>query len=708
MEMDTESKSEKQKSFYIKLPVLIVIAVIVGIGLYLVFSQFNMDRVESDYLTHTQDAGAVFFELDSNGNKVELGAVYGEAGFLEEIIGSEFLDSVRSSDTRSDTDAQRHRIGYSRLLTKNIEFANLTAYLQEDISYIIFLDDMIIFSDFSESDIALGSMQFFDEEQQKPIQRLAQVVSIFLPYDYVGMTLTVIEFITPEQAEWWYPVMFEITTSDAEGLSYIIMYGPLGVLSGSIGAVVILITVLLALQMFGGKKTWWLLLLPIIYGILAMVRMALIPFYSGWQHGLFQNMIDYINTFAVFCGGNLLLIFLAFRMSTRLRFILIAITAVHFMVTAYFIIYRYVSYEYAFLYDMPWLSVIGFVCIVFAFVLMILERKENRYFKQCLSVTLVFVIGYALITIITRFTNYSMYLELVAPIAVVGVLSFFNLNDVLYLLILLLAIVFSIDEYISEMAERRSRLSALELTNQMKTEFLGNMSHELKTPLTSVSVLGKHSFSVMTEDWQQGDAGSDEMRDNVQIIDELRDNLRIIVVESDRMRRIVDDLLNVAAIEQGDFTLRKEYFSFPDLMQEIGETQFKALNVNKNELKFSFAPDLPMIYADRDRIREVLLNLISNATRHTNDGSITITAKQVHKRIMISVSDTGEGIPEELQKSLFRRFLGADIGRAHGTGLGLYICKQIIEVHGGNIRLESKQGSGTTVYIELPLEGERD
>jgi len=261
------------------------------------------------------------------------------------------------------------------------------------------------------------------------------------------------------------------------------------------------------------------------------------------------------------------------------------------------------------------------------------------------------------------------------------------------------------DECITDMAKRRLSISALELTNHMKTEFLGNMSHELKTPLTSVSVLSKHSYSIMTEDWKKDSDDTNEARNNLQYIDEIRDNLRIIAVDSDRMKRIIDGLLNVAAIEQKEFTLKKEYFSIPDLVREIGGIQFKTINTNENVLKFNFASDLPQIYADRERICDVLFNLLSNAARHTKNGTIVVAARQDRKGFYISISDNGEGIPEDMQKDLFRRFSGADTGRAHNTGLGLYVCKQIVDLHDGNIRIESKPGAGTTVSIDLPVKG---
>jgi len=269
-----------------------------------------------------------------------------------------------------------------------------------------------------------------------------------------------------------------------------------------------------------------------------------------------------------------------------------------------------------------------------------------------------------------------------------------NIQDLIIVSVALGATMYAqVSLYREQQRKIDAQNAALQELNLMKTEFLGNMSHELKTPLTCVSVLGKHSYGVMTEDWPLDDSGLDEMRDN----------LRIIVVESDRMKRIVDELLNVAVIEQGKFILSKEDFPLPELAEELHGVHFKAINTNGNTLEFDFAPDLPHVFADRSRLREVLINLLSNAARHTKGGAIRIIARPEGGHIALSVADNGEGIPEELRESLFTKFLGAETGRAHGTGLGLYICKQIVKAHGGEIRIESEPGAGTAVHFTLPL-----
>jgi len=245
--------------------------------------------------------------------------------------------------------------------------------------------------------------------------------------------------------------------------------------------------------------------------------------------------------------------------------------------------------------------------------------------------------------------------------------------------------------YVRIYDNRQKQLLGLE---KLKTEFLSNMSHELRTPLTGVSGFAQYSFNVLNDDWPLDNAGLDEMRDN----------LRLIVVESDRMRRIVEQMLDLAAIEQGKFILAKQRMKISELAEGLQGIHFKVLNINNNALDIDIQPDIPDITADRDRLFQVLLNLTSNALRHTKNGVVAIAAKLENGRVALTVSDNGEGIPKDFRDKIFERFLIADIGRAHGTGLGLYICKQIIEAHGGEIWIESEPGLGTAVHFTLPLE----
>jgi signal transduction histidine kinase len=705
--MDNESGLNKQNSKARKLPLLIMISAVIVVCIYLVFAQYNVDRIPVIYLSHTDSIYTTYFELDNEGNRVEIYPVFGGSGLLEGFIGSDFLDSVNDSISNVSQEGQMHRIGFSRILFERLNYAQLVVYMEDHVQYIMFLDDVILYSDFPDPYAAAGASFNHTGSARQHIRGFRQEISFELPPDFTGMTLSIIEFITPEHAMWWSPVVPRLATFESASLVSIMEYGPDSVIAGSIGAGVVLLTVLLTLQMLSGKKTWGLLILPIIYGLLSMLGFAFVGSYSGELFWVLYEPIDVIVQLTFLCGGNLLLIFLSLKMKNRSRYILLAAAILHMLTSIGYFVYNHITFGYMDILTMPLLGIFGFFCIVLAFVLMLLERKENRYFKKCIWITLAFVTGYILLLLVTHFTGHRMFHGLILPVYAIEHSVLLYLNIALFLLVLLLVIVFSIEEYSMETAKQRSYLSALELMSHMKTGFLENVSYELKTPLTSVSALSKHSYSVLVEDSKRDGGDPDENLDNQHVIDEIQENLRVIIVESDRMKRVIDGLLDVAAIEQDEFELHREYFSLPDLVQEIGGVQFKTLNTNENTLKLSFAPDLPKIYADRDRLQDVLLNLLTNASRHTKNGTIVVAAKREQKKLLLAVSDNGEGIPEDLQKSLFSRFLGADTGRAHGIGMGLYICKQIIELHGGSIYIESKPGKGTAILMELPIDGVR-
>lgn len=227
--------------------------------------------------------------------------------------------------------------------------------------------------------------------------------------------------------------------------------------------------------------------------------------------------------------------------------------------------------------------------------------------------------------------------------------------------------------------------TALESLNRLKTEFLGNVSHELKTPLTVVSGHAQMIGSQL--------AGPEYAS--------LRDKSRIISSEADRLALMVGQVLDVTRIEENRILLEKRLCHIDELIYQAVETHFPIMNKGENRLEINAGLDLPEVNADQKRITQVLVNLITNALKHTQKGVITISAKEVDGFMEISVSDTGKGIPAEELSNLFTRY--SSVSGGTGTGLGLYICKYLVEEHGGAIWVESTVGKGTTVTFSLPL-----
>ncbi|MGA4513647.1 two-component system, OmpR family, sensor histidine kinase ResE [Staphylococcus caledonicus] len=225
--------------------------------------------------------------------------------------------------------------------------------------------------------------------------------------------------------------------------------------------------------------------------------------------------------------------------------------------------------------------------------------------------------------------------------------------------------------------------------DQMKKDFIANVSHELRTP---ISLLQGYTESIV-----DGIVTEPE---------EIRDSLSIVLDETKRLNRLVNELLNVARMDAEGLTVNKEVQPIQTLLSKIQmKYRQQALDL---ELDMNLSPEVgnELWYYDADRIDQVLTNLIDNATRYTKPGdSITITTSSTEDDQILYISDTGSGIAPEHLELVFDRFYKVEASRTRGkqgTGLGLFICKMIIEEHGGSISVQSEVNEGTTFIIRLP------
>lgn len=258
--------------------------------------------------------------------------------------------------------------------------------------------------------------------------------------------------------------------------------------------------------------------------------------------------------------------------------------------------------------------------------------------------------------------------------------------------------------------ERTSELEkakvAAESANQSKTDFLNTVSHELRTPLTSIlgfsdvikGKLLKTIFPLIESD--NGKV--------VKTVGQIRENLDIIILEGKRLTTLINDVLDLAKMEAGKVTWDMQTLQVAALIDHA--TAVTASLFEKKGLKLikNIDTGLPDITGDRDRLIQVMVNLISNAVKFTEEGSITCDAKMINGEIVISVTDSGMGISEENQPKVFEKFkqVGDTItDRPKGTGLGLPISKEIIEHHGGRIWVQSELGKGSTFSFSLPVVG---
>lgn len=235
----------------------------------------------------------------------------------------------------------------------------------------------------------------------------------------------------------------------------------------------------------------------------------------------------------------------------------------------------------------------------------------------------------------------------------------------------------------------------LERLGKLKTEFLGNVSHELKTPLTVISGYAQYSQKILAE---------------TPGMSEVENNIKLIGSEADRLALMVTQILDSVRIEEGRMMMDARSSSIAAIIQRTVNTYYPLFAKNNNVLKIEHSASLPNVFCDENRISQVLVNLISNAAKHTRDGEIKVSTEALDSYIAVTVSDTGEGIAPECLPHLFERFKSytgeeeARAGLETGTGLGLYICKHIIQTHGGEITVSSHIGEGTAVSFTLPVE----
>ncbi len=225
--------------------------------------------------------------------------------------------------------------------------------------------------------------------------------------------------------------------------------------------------------------------------------------------------------------------------------------------------------------------------------------------------------------------------------------------------------------------------------DQLKKDFIANVSHELRTP---ISLLQGYTESIV-----DGIVTEPE---------EIKDSLSIVLDETKRLNRLVNELLNVARMDAEGLSVNKEHQPIDHLLNKM-QQKYKQLATDL-QLNMHLNPktDGHDWYYDVDRMEQVLTNLIDNATRYTEpDDTITINYGDDEYTDILYIQDTGTGIAPEHLKQVFDRFYKVDASRKRGkqgTGLGLFICKMIIEEHGGSIDVKSELGKGTTFIIKLP------
>jgi len=253
---------------------------------------------------------------------------------------------------------------------------------------------------------------------------------------------------------------------------------------------------------------------------------------------------------------------------------------------------------------------------------------------------------------------------------------------VLIISVFLFVLSFTITRSFEQLAE----------ASRMKSEFINIVSHQLRSPLTNI----KWTFEILSsDDFEVPESKQEEYFINV------KDNIA-------RMVELIDDLLIVSRIEQGRLPIRKKEFNLKELT-EFQISRYKVFaEASHIKLSLYIQENLPKIFADPSLLKLVIENLIDNAIRYTKGGGeVTVgIKKRDNKNIIFSVKDSGVGIPQKEQAYIFQKFFRAENAlknRTKGSGLGLYVCRIIVEKSGGRIWFDSQENKGTIFHFTLPI-----
>jgi len=235
------------------------------------------------------------------------------------------------------------------------------------------------------------------------------------------------------------------------------------------------------------------------------------------------------------------------------------------------------------------------------------------------------------------------------------------------------------------------RIRAMKKLDRLRSIFLASISHELRTPLTAII-----GFTRMILKGRVGEINEEQEK-----------QLKIILNSANYLHELINDLIDIIRIEAEKIDIRKDDYNFVEELLKIKEAF--VITAEKKGLEFFMdAPENLLIFNDKKRVNQILVNLIGNAIKFTDEGKVSVNVQTSNKKLKIIVEDTGIGIKEENLKKIFKPFIRiAEPGNfREGTGLGLYLSKKLANLLGGNILVESEFGKGSTFILSLNLEEE--
>jgi len=344
--------------------------------------------------------------------------------------------------------------------------------------------------------------------------------------------------------------------------------------------------------------------------------------------------------------------------------------------------------------------IMGFLIFLFANIIfnVIVPHLRGTYeYYWFGNLSIIFFLGFTAYAI---FAKHLFGIEVILTEILVGIIGLllivqiFTAPTILWRFInILIFILFCIFGYFlirSVLREIKLR-EEIEKISQAKTEFISITSHQLRTPLSAI----KGYLSMILE----GSYG--------QLPEKVKEKMENVFQSNERLIKLVNDILNVSKIEAGEIEMNWERVDLREIIKEvINELSIKAKEKNLY-LNFEEPKEVPKVLLDSEKIRQVILNLIDNAIRYTQEGGVNVKLQMSKGKLQIVIADTGEGLTKEEKEKLFKRFSRGTAGTkfwTEGAGLGLYIVRRFVEMHNGKIWAESEgRGKGSTFFVELPI-----
>ena len=326
-----------------------------------------------------------------------------------------------------------------------------------------------------------------------------------------------------------------------------------------------------------------------------------------------------------------------------------------------------------------------FFILAILFTALLLEREKH---ERVIAIAVEFILYTACSVIFYSIPNMAVILPSDLNYILHSIFNFATCSVVLLATVLIRNSIIhtrqiQIQELNYELEEKNKTLARYD---QMKSDFLATVAHELNTPLAVISISNSDTLDLLKE--------------SVINMDEIIENQKIIEKRVKLIDNILLDLMDTVAIEKGKISLTCQPVNLAEFLKNICGIQFKRLNSNANQIIYDLQSDLPEIWIDQLRMEQVIINLLSNSIHYTKNGIITIKLTRTDKKQIVSVIDNGEGMDAETVREALKQYVStkADYWR---HGIGLYICRRIIEAHRGDIWINSEKGCGTAVSFSV-------